>query len=196
MRKAVIERKTAETEISLEIGLDGRGKNQIDTTIPFLNHMLQLFARHGMIDLVLRGRGDTAVDDHHLVEDIGICLGKAVRKALGDREGISRYGSAVVPMDESLSRVAIDISGRPFLVWNAEFSEPMIGSFNPDLLRDFFKSFSDHSGITLHIAVDYGKNGHHKAEAIFKAFAHAFHRAVQVDKQIEGVLSTKGSLEG
>jgi len=196
MRKAVIARKTAETDISLEIDLDGSGKNQIDTTIPFLNHMLQLFSRHGMIDLVLRGRGDTAVDDHHLVEDIGICLGKAVREALGDREGICRYGSAVVPMDESLSRVALDISGRCWLVWNAEFSEQMIGSFHPDLLRDFFKSFSDHSGITLHIAVDYGENGHHKAEAIFKAFARAFHQAVQVDKNIEGVLSTKGSLEG
>ncbi|MHB8829382.1 MAG: imidazoleglycerol-phosphate dehydratase HisB [Syntrophales bacterium] len=196
MRKAVIARKTAETDISLEIDLDGKGKNQIDSTIPFLNHMLQLFSRHGMIDLVLRGRGDTAVDDHHLVEDIGICLGKAVREALGDREGICRYGSAVVPMDESLSSVAIDISGRPWLVWNAEFSEQLVGNFNPALLQDFFKSFSDHSGINVHITVNYGRNGHHKAEAIFKAFARALHGAAQIDKRIEGVLSTKGHLEG
>lgn len=196
MRKAVIARKTAETDISLEIDLDGKGKNQIDSTIPFLNHMLQLFSRHGMIDLVLRGRGDTAVDDHHLVEDIGICLGKAVREALGDREGICRYGSAVVPMDESLSSVAIDISGRPWLVWNAEFSEQLVGNFNPALLQDFFKSFSDHSGINLHISVNYGRNSHHKAEAIFKAFARALHGAAQIDKRIEGVLSTKGHLEG
>ena len=196
MRKAVIARKTAETDISLEIDLDGKGKNQIDSTIPFLNHMLQLFSRHGMIDLVLCGRGDTAVDDHHLVEDIGICLGKAVREALGDREGICRYGSAVVPMDESLSSVAIDISGRPWLVWNAEFSEQLVGNFNPALLQDFFKSFSDHSGINVHVNVNYGRNGHHKAEAIFKAFARALHGAAQIDKRIEGVLSTKGHLEG
>jgi imidazoleglycerol-phosphate dehydratase len=195
MRKAIIQRKTAETDISLEIDLDGRGKSQIDTTIPFLDHMLRLFSRHGMFDLTLCGRGDTDVDDHHLTEDIGICLGKAVREALGDRQMISRYGSAVVPMDESLSSVAIDISGRPWLVWNVEFSEQMIGSFNPDLLHEFFKSFSDHSGITVHIAVNYGKNGHHKAEAVFKAFARALHGAVQVDERIEGVLSTKGSLE-
>lgn len=196
MRKAVIERKTEETDISLEIDLDGTGKNQIDTTIPFLNHMLRLFSRHGMIDLVLRGRGDTAVDDHHLVEDIGICMGKAVREALGNREGINRYGSAVVPMDESRSSVAIDISGRPWLVWNVEFGEQIIGNFNPELLHEFFKSFSDHSGITVHIAVDYGNNGHHKAESVFKAFAHALRGAVQMDERIEGVLSTKGSLEG
>jgi|SRR3989339_705479 len=196
MRKAVIERKTEETDISLEIDLDGTGKNQIDTTIPFLNHMLRLFSRHGMIDLVLRGRGDTAVDDHHLVEDIGICLGKAVREALGDRKGINRYGSAVVPMDESRSSVAIDISGRPWLVWTVEFGEQIIGNFNPDLLHEFFKSFSDHSGITVHIAVDCGKNGHHKAEAVFKAFARALREAVRIDERIEGVLSTKGTLEG
>jgi imidazoleglycerol-phosphate dehydratase len=196
MRKAAIRRKTTETDISLEINLDGTGENKIDTTIPFLNHMLQLFSKHGMINLSVHGRGDTEIDDHHLVEDIGICLGQALKKALGKREGISRYGYAVVPMDESLSSVAIDISGRSYLVWNAEFSEQMIGQFNPGLLYEFFKSFSDHSGITLHVALNYGRNSHHKAEAIFKAFARALHSAVEIDESIRGVLSTKGSLEG
>ena len=196
MRKAAIQRKTAETDITLEINLDGNGENRIDTTVPFLNHMLQLFSKHGMIDITLHGNGDTEIDDHHLVEDIGICLGKAVKKALGKREGISRYGYAVVPMDESLGSVAIDISGRSYLVWNAEFSEQMIGRFNPDLLHEFFKSFSDHSGITLHINLNYGRNNHHKAEALFKAFARALHSAAKIDKGIRGVLSTKGSLEG
>ncbi len=196
MRKAAIQRKTAETDISLEIDLDGKGKSRIDTSVPFLSHMLELFSRHGMFDLVLTARGDTEVDDHHLVEDIGICLGKALREALGSREGISRYGSALVPMDESLSTVVLDISGRPWLVWNVEFSEQTIGSFNPELLHEFFKSLSDQSGITIHVSVNYGKNGHHKAEAIFKAFARALKGAVQIDKRVRGVLSTKGSLEG
>jgi imidazoleglycerol-phosphate dehydratase len=149
-----------------------------------------------MLDLSLLARGDTEIDDHHLVEDIGICLGEAVKKALGKKEGISRYGYAVVPMDESLSSVAVDISGRPYLVWNAEFSEQMIGKFNPDLLHEFFKSFSDRSGITLHIIVNYGRNSHHKAESVFKAFARALSSAVKIDERIKGVLSTKGSLDG
>jgi len=148
----------------------------------------------GMIDLVLLARGDTEIDDHHLVEDIGICLGEAVKKALGNKEAISRYGYAVVPMDECLSSVAVDISGRSYLVWNAEFSEQLIGQFNPDLLHEFFKAFSDHSGITLHINLNYGRNSHHKAEAIFKAFARAINSAVKTDERIKGVLSTKGSL--
>jgi imidazoleglycerol-phosphate dehydratase len=196
MRKAVIERKTAETEISVEIDLDGKGEGRIDTSIPFLDHMLSLFSRHGLVDLDIRGRGDTAVDDHHLVEDIGICLGQAVRKALGERKGISRYGSAEVPMDESLCNVAMDLSGRPYLVWRAELGEQKIGEFDPTLLREFFKSFSDHSGITLHINLRYGTNRHHMAEAIFKAFARALRKAAAADQRIDGVLSTKGSLEG
>jgi imidazoleglycerol-phosphate dehydratase len=196
MRKAVIERKTAETEISVEIDLDGKGEGRIDTSIPFLDHMLSLFSRHGLVDLDIRGRGDTAVDDHHLVEDMGICLGQAVRKALGERKGISRYGSAEVPMDESLCNVAMDLSGRPYLVWRAELGEQKIGEFDPTLLREFFKSFSDHSGITLHINLRYGTNRHHMAEAIFKAFARALRKAAAADQRIDGVLSTKGSLEG
>jgi imidazoleglycerol-phosphate dehydratase len=194
MRQAAIQRKTRETDISLEINIDGNGKYQIDTPIPFLNHMLELFSKHGMIDLVLLARGDTEIDDHHLVEDIGICLGEAVKKALGKNEGISRYGYAIVPMDECLSSVAADISGRPCLVWNAEFSERLIGQFNPDLLHEFFKAFSDHSGITLHVSLNYGRNNHHKAEAIFKAFARALSSAVKIDERIKGVLSTKGTL--
>jgi imidazoleglycerol-phosphate dehydratase len=196
MRKAIIRRKTEETEVSVTICLDGKGEGRIDTAIPFFDHMLNLFARHGFIDLDIRGRGDTAVDDHHLVEDVGICLGQAVRKAIGDRKGIGRYGSAAVPMDESLCCVALDLSGRPYLVWVAELGEGRIGGFDPSLLREFFKSFSDHSGTTLHVNLIYGTNGHHMAEAIFKAFARAFRDAVAIDGRIEGVLSTKGSLEG
>jgi imidazoleglycerol-phosphate dehydratase len=195
MRKGTIQRKTAETDVSVEINLDGKGVGCIDTAVPFLDHMLNLLARHGFVDLTIRSEGDTAVDDHHLVEDVGICLGKAVRSALGERKGISRYGSAVVPMDESLCSVAMDLSGRPYLIWHAELGEQRIGEFDPALLREFFKSFSDHSGITLHINLIYGTNGHHMAEAIFKAFARAFREAIAMDGRVEGVLSTKGSLE-
>jgi imidazoleglycerol-phosphate dehydratase len=195
MRKASIQRKTTETEVLASIDLDGKGEAQIDTSVPFLDHMLNLFARHGLLDLTIQSKGDTVIDDHHLVEDIGICLGQVVRKALGERKGIARYGSAVVPMDESLCRVVMDLSGRPYLIWRAELGEQMIGEFDPGLLREFFKSFSDHSGITLHINLSYGTNGHHMAEAIFKAFARAFREAVTMDRRIEGVLSTKGSLE-
>jgi imidazoleglycerol-phosphate dehydratase len=195
MRKASIQRKTTETDISATIDLDGKGEGCIDTTVPFLDHMLNLFARHGMMDLTIRGRGDSAIDDHHLVEDVGICLGQAVRKALGERKGIGRYGSAALPMDESLCNVAMDLSGRPYLVWNVELGNGRIGQFDPTLLKEFFKSFSDHSGITLHVNLIYGTNGHHMAEAIFKAFAHAFKGAAAMDGRISGVLSTKGSLE-
>ncbi|MBU0575176.1 MAG: imidazoleglycerol-phosphate dehydratase HisB [Proteobacteria bacterium] len=195
MRKATIRRKTAETEVSVVIDLDGKGKGDINTSVSFLDHMLNLFARHGLTDLAIRSQGDIDVDDHHLVEDVGICLGQAVRKALGDRKGISRYGSSSVPMDESLCSVAMDLSGRPYLVWRAELGERRIGEFDPALLREFFKSFSDHSGITLHINLSYGTNGHHMAEAIFKAFARAFRDAIAIDGRIEGILSTKGSLE-
>ena len=195
MRTGTIQRKTAETDVSVEVNLDGKGAGSIDTAVPFLDHMLNLFTRHGLVDLTVRSKGDTAIDDHHLVEDIGICLGKAVRSALGERKGISRYGSAVVPMDESLCSVAMDLSGRPYLIWHAELGGQRIGEFDPTLLREFFKSFSDHSGITLHINLIYGTNGHHMAEAIFKAFARAFREAIAMDGRVEGVLSTKGSLE-
>jgi imidazoleglycerol-phosphate dehydratase len=195
VRKASIQRKTTETEVQVSIDLDGKGEARIDTSVPFLDHMLNLFARHGLLDLTIQSKGDTVIDDHHLVEDVGICLGQAVRKALGERKGIARYGSAEVPMDESLCIVVMDLSGRPYLIWRAELGEHRIGEFDPGLLREFFKSFSDHSGITLHINLVYGTNGHHMAEAIFKAFARAFREAVAMDERIEGVLSTKGSLE-
>ena len=195
MRTGTIQRKTAETDVAVEVNLDGKGAGRIDTAVPFLDHMLNLFARHGLVDLTIRSKGDTAIDDHHLVEDIGICLGKAVKSALGERKGISRYGSAGVPMDESLCSVAMDLSGRPYLVWHAELGGQRIGEFDPTLLREFFKSFSDHSGITLHINLNYGTNAHHMAEAIFKAFARAFRGAIAMDERVEGVLSTKGSLE-
>lgn len=187
-------RKTTETEVSVEITLDGRGRGEITTTIPFLNHMLDLFAKHGLFDLTVKSKGDTAIDDHHLVEDIGICLGEAIKEALGDKKGIERYGSAAVPMDESLCSVAVDISGRPYLIYHADFGNKKIRDFDPALLREFFKSFSDHSGITLHINLIYGKNNHHIAEAIFKAFARAIREASSLHDRIEGVLSTKGSL--
>ena len=195
MRKATIQRKTKETEVSATIDLDGRGEGRIDTSVPFLDHMLNLFARHGLFDLTIRSQGDTAIDDHHLVEDVGICLGQAVKKALGERKGIGRYGSAVVPMDESLAHVAMDLSGRPYLVWRAELGEQRIGQFDPSLLREFFKSFSDHSGITLHINLIYGTNNHHMAEAIFKAVGRALREAIEIDPRVEGIPSTKGVLE-
>jgi len=193
-RKANIHRKTTETDVYVTVDLDGKGAEKISTTVKFMDHMLNLFSRHGLIDLAIRSKGDTEIDDHHLVEDIGICLGEAVRKAVGDKKGIARYGSATVPMDESLCSVVIDISGRPYLIYNVDFKDKKIGKFDPSLLKEFFKSFSDHSGITLHINVIYGKSDHHIAEAIFKAFALALRRAVTIQDRIEGILSTKGSL--
>jgi imidazoleglycerol-phosphate dehydratase len=174
--------------------LDGSGRGEIETTIPFLDHMLNLLARHGLFDLEITGEGDREVDDHHLVEDLGICLGETLKQALGSKEGISRYGAALVPMDETLCSVALDLSGRPYLVYNAELGEARIGAFDPALLREFFKAFSDHSGITLHINVLYGKNNHHIAEAVFKAVALALRRAVQFEARIQGVMTTKGTL--
>lgn len=193
-RISKIHRKTSETEISVEINLDGYGKAEIETTIPFLDHMFHLFAKHGFFDFGVQSRGDTSVDDHHLVEDLGICLGDAVKQALGGKEGIARYGTALVPMDETLCSVAIDISGRPYLVYHVSLGDAKIGVFDPGLIKEFFKSFSDHSGMTLHINVHYGRNNHHIVEAIFKAFARALKEAVTLHGRIEGVLSTKGSL--
>ena len=193
-RKAKIYRKTTETEVSIALDLDGTGDGKISTTVAFMDHMLSLFARHGLVDLIIKGHGDTQVDDHHLVEDIGICLGDAVKKALGDKKGIQRYGSAMIPMDESLLSLVMDISGRPYLIYNVEFKSKKSDKFDYSLLREFFKSFSDHSGITLHINLHYGRNNHHIAEAIFKALALALRKAVTIHGRIEGILSTKGSL--
>jgi len=193
-RKARISRKTNETSIVLDINLDGTGEGNIASSIPFLDHMLNLFSKHSLIDLAVKSKGDTHIDDHHLVEDIGICLGKAFQKAMGDKTGIRRYGSAFVPMDESLCGVNLDISGRPYLVYEVKFGNKNIGGFDPALLKEFFKAFSDHSGITLHIQVVYGSNYHHMAEAIFKAFARALGEALTPDSRIKGILSTKGCL--
>ena len=193
-RKAEIYRKTKETEVSMQLDLDGMGQGKISTTMAFMDHMLSLFARHSLMDLIIKSHGDTQVDDHHLVEDIGICLGDAVKKALGDKKGIQRYGSAMIPMDESLCSLVMDISGRPYLIYNVELKSKKSDKFDYTLLREFFKSFSDHSGITLHINLLYGRNNHHIAEAIFKALALALRKAVTIHGRIEGILSTKGSL--
>jgi len=193
-RKAKIVRKTTETDIYLEIDLDNAAASKIATSIPFLDHMLELFARHGFLKLVVKSKGDTQIDDHHLVEDLGICLGMAVGQALGKKIGINRYGTASVPMDECLCRVDLDISGRPYLIYRVKFERRKIGGFDPALVKEFFKAFTDHSGITLHINLLYGNNSHHIIEAVFKAFARALRDAVTVDKKIDGVLSTKGSL--
>ena len=193
-RRAKIIRKTTETDIQLEIDLDKTAGSKIDTTIPFFNHMMELFARHGFFKLVIKSKGDTQIDDHHLIEDLGICLGKAVGQALGKKTGINRYGSASVPMDECLCRVDLDISGRPYLIYNVKYGRRKIGGFDPALIKEFFKAFTDNSGITLHVNFVYGDNGHHIIEAIFKAFARALREAVTLNKNIKGVLSTKGSL--
>jgi len=193
-RRAKIVRKTTETDIQLEIDLDKTAGSKINTTIPFFNHMLELFARHGFLKLVIKSKGDTQIDDHHLIEDLGICLGKAVGQALDKKTGINRYGSASVPMDECLCRVDLDISGRPCLIYNVKYGRRKIGGFDPALVKEFFKAFTDNSGITLHINFVYGDNGHHIIEAIFKAFARALRIAVTLNENIKGVLSTKGSL--
>ncbi|MCX7635589.1 MAG: imidazoleglycerol-phosphate dehydratase HisB [Syntrophales bacterium] len=194
MRKAKVIRNTMETDIEVELAVDGTGKGRIDTTIPFMDHMLQLFARHGLFDLVVKGRGDTSVDHHHLVEDLGICLGQAFREALGAKEGLERYGFAAVPMDETLANVAVDLSGRPYLVYRVPLGRGRIGDFDPALLREFFKAFADHNTCTLHVNLLYGKNEHHIAEAVFKAFARALRDASSQRERIEGVMSTKGTL--
>ena len=193
-RKAKIIRKTKETDINLEIDLDKTTESKIDTTIPFFDHMLELFARHGFFKLIVKSKGDTHIDDHHLIEDLGICLGKAVGQALDKKKGINRYGSASVPMDECLCRVDMDISGRPYLIYNVKYGRRKIGGFDPALVKEFFKAFTDNSGITLHINFLYGDNAHHIIESMFKAFARALREAVTLNENIKGVLSTKGSL--
>ena len=195
MRKALIKRKTKETDISLDLNLDGSGKYSINTSIPFLDHMLSLMCRHGLFDVKLKAKGDIDIDDHHTVEDIGIVLGKAVRQALGDMKGISRYGQASVPMDEALASVSLDISGRPYLVYRVEFPKKgKIKDFDPDLIEDFFQAFVSNSNITLHINVLYGRNIHHMIEAVFKGLGRALREAVAVNPRVKGIPSTKGRL--
>ena len=193
-RTAEIIRKTAETDITLTLSLDGRGDYHVQSPASFLNHMLELFARHGLFDLTVAATGDSEIDLHHTVEDIGICLGDAVDKALGNKTGIKRYGTSTVPMDEALATAVVDLSGRPFLVYEVEFDSDKVGEFDLELLEEFFRSFSVHARANVHIVVHHGKNAHHMAEASFKAFARSLSEAVTIDPRIEGVLSTKGKL--
>lgn len=193
-RNANIERVTNETRIRLELNVDGCGKGSICTSVPFLDHMLNLFARHGLFDLMVEASGDIDIDFHHTVEDIGIVLGEAFKQALGDKKGIRRYGQATVPMDETLASVAIDISGRPYLVYHVALPKVKIGEFDVELAREFFQAFVNHCGLNLHINVMYGENVHHIIEACFKAVARAMDVATQLDPRVVGVMSTKGVL--
>src|SRR5688500_1485897 len=193
-RTAIIQRKTAETEIRLELNLDGSGKSQIATGVGFFDHMLELLARHGALDLTVEAKGDLHVDQHHTVEDVGICLGQAVKQALGDKSGIRRYGHFTLPMEETLCTTAIDLSARYFLAFNAEFASPRIGEFDTELVEDFWQAFAANALCNLHILVHYGRNSHHKSEAIFKSAARALRMAVESDPRMTGVPSTKGTL--
>jgi len=193
-RKANIKRKTNETDISLNLAVDGDGKSEINTGIGFLDHMLTLFAKHGFFDLYVEASGDLEVDGHHTVEDVGIVLGQAIKNALGEKKSIKRYGTSFVPMDETLAMGSVDLSGRPFLIFDANFSSPGIGNLDTQLIEEFFRAVAFSSGITLHIKILHGKNDHHKAEAIFKAFGRALDDAVKPDIRITGVMSTKGIL--
>ena len=195
MRQAEITRKTLETQVTVRLDLDGSGRGQFTTGVPFLDHMLDQVARHGMIDLEVEAQGDLHIDAHHTVEDIGITLGQALTKALGDKAGLRRYGHAYVPLDEALSRVVIDLSGRPGLVFGVEFVRAMIGAFDVDLVREFFQGLVNHANMTLHIDSLRGENAHHQAETIFKAFGRALRMAVEADERAAGSIpSTKGSL--
>jgi imidazoleglycerol-phosphate dehydratase len=193
-RKARIHRKTSETDIAIALALEGTGTARVNTTIPFLDHMLTLFAKHGRFDLDVQASGDTEVDDHHLVEDVGICLGDALKEALGGKQGINRYGIALTPMDETLCSVALDLSGRPYLVYHVKFGSRKIKQFDAALLHEFFKALTDRSGMTLHINLVYGKNTHHIAEGTFKAFARALMEAVAIPEGRTDLPSTKGLL--
>ena len=194
MREAKIVRKTSETDIQVKFNADGEGLAEIDTGIGFFDHMLILFSKHGLFDTLIKCDGDLAVDGHHTVEDIGLALGQAVKAALGDKAGIVRYGTSFVPMDETLAQVSLDISGRPYLVYDAGEMAPMIGQYDSQLTEEFLRAFSMQSGITLHVKIIYGSNSHHKVEAIFKALGQALGQAVQKNPRIHGVMSTKGTL--
>ena len=194
-RKATVSRDTLETQITVEVNLDGTGRSEFDTGIPFLEHMLDQVARHGMLDIVIRAKGDLHIDDHHTVEDIGITFGQAVAKAAGDKKGILRYGHAYVPLDEALSRVVIDFSGRPGLNWEVPFTRAAVGGFDVDLFLEFFQGFVNHALVTLHVDNLRGDNSHHQVETVFKAFGRALRMALANDPRMAGVTpSTKGVL--
>jgi len=195
MRQASVTRNTLETQITVSLDLDGTGQSKFHTGLPFLDHMLDQVARHGLIDLDIAADGDLHIDGHHTAEDIGITLGQAFAKAIGDKKGVRRYGHAYVPLDEALSRVVVDLSGRPGLEFNVDFTRAMIGSFDVDLFHEFFQGFVNHAGITLHVDNLRGNNAHHQAETVFKAFGRALRMAVEADPRMAGATpSTKGSL--
>lgn len=194
-RKAVINRKTRETEIELSLSLDGKGISDIKTGVPFLDHMLTLSAAHGFMDIHLSANGDTEIDDHHTVEDLGICMGTAIKEALGEKKGIHRYGQAVVPMDEALARVVLDISNRPYLAYRVSVEEHMTGRFDISLIEEFFRALVNYAGITMHVDLISGKDAHHVAESIFKAFGRALDTATGTEERLKGEIpSTKGML--
>lgn len=193
-RTAELSRKTAETDILLKLDVDGEGKSVIDTGIGFLDHMLTLFSKHGLLDLEIKARGDLQVDSHHTVEDIGIVLGQALKQALGDKSSIRRYGTSYVPMDEALAMVCVDLGGRPYLVCNVKYTNERVGDMETELVEEFFRAVSVNAAMNVHINVLYGSNNHHIVEAVFKAFGRALDEAIRSDSRIKGVMSTKGVL--
>lgn len=193
-RTAKVRRRTKETEIIVDLDVDGTGTAEIQTGIPFFNHMLEIFARHGLFDLKLGATGDIEVDYHHTVEDVGLTIGQAFKEGLGDKQGICRFGEASVPLDEALAHVVVDLSGRPYLSYNVKIRPGRVGNFDTDLPHEFFQAFANQLGMNLHINVSQGENPHHIIEACFKALARAMERATRIDQRIKGVLSTKGSL--
>jgi imidazoleglycerol-phosphate dehydratase len=193
-RKARVERKTKETQIVVEVDLDGAGDSKIDTGVPFFNHMLEIFARHGLFDLAIEAKGDVGVDYHHTVEDVGLTLGQAFKQGLGDKRGIGRFGEASVPLDETLAQVVVDLSGRPYFSYRVKIRPGRVGDFDTDLPPEFFRAFANQLGMNLHVNLIQGENPHHIIEACFKALARAMERATRLDPRIQGVLSTKGSL--
>jgi imidazoleglycerol-phosphate dehydratase len=197
MRKTSVERNTKETQIKATVNLDGTGQYTVSTGIGFLDHMLEQLSRHSLMDLTVEAKGDLHIDFHHTTEDSAICIGEAVAKALGDRKGIARYGSAVVPMDETLSEVAIDLSNRPYLIWKVEFSKPKLGEMDTELFKEWFQAFAQAAGATLHVWNKYGENNHHIVESCFKGLARALRQAVEIDpRKADAIPSTKGTLGG
>lgn len=195
MRKAVVERATKETRVTAEVNLDGTGRCEVATGIGFLDHMLEQLSRHSLIDLVLRAEGDLHIDFHHTTEDTGIVIGQAIAQALGDRRGIRRYGNAAIPMDETLTRVSVDVSNRPYLIWRVAFSRPKLGEMDTELFKEWFQAFAQNAGITLHVENAYGENTHHMVESCYKGLARALRDAIERDSRIAGeVPSTKGVL--
>ena len=193
-RQAEIKRATKETDIHVKLDLDGEGKSAVSTGVPFLDHMLELFARHGLFDLEVTCKGDLQIDDHHSVEDTAICLGLAFAEALGDKKGVTRFGAAYTPMDETLARAVVDLSGRPYLVYKVRNTRDRIGTFSVEMAEHFWRSFAENCKLNLHIEVFYGRNQHHIIEAVFKSAARALSQATRINERIQGVMSTKGSL--